>query len=288
MIDGGTTVPLDSGSLMQAQMAWVSDGAWVSTFKQQDFANHREYETSAFIKLSTGNSAFDVLGKYDLDQYVSNSWMLASRPYSVSKFPEASYRRYGDSLFGDSVNWTQEYNANIMAMQLEKGSVQDLAANPLAFAGNFNANTNIQNAYTAQGYNQNNYVRSFTRHELVAPLDWQGLRVAPFVQGTAIGYFLNDFQNYANQNVGADADGGTFRGIVGAGTRMSTEFSQNFDGVQNATPKTLFQLMQVRARACALVHVQGAHKTFDTVRNLEKNLSGSSDDRKVFQELFFC
>jgi hypothetical protein len=58
--------------------------------------------------------------------------------------------------------------------------------------------------------------------------------VAPFVQGTAIGYFLNDFQNYANQNVGADADGGTFRGIVGAGTRMSTEFSQNFDGVQNA------------------------------------------------------
>ena len=46
--------------------------------------------------------------------------------------------------------------------------------------------------------------------------------------------------------------------------------------------------LHLDARACALVHVQGAHKTFDTVRNLEKNLSGSSDDRKVFQELFFC
>jgi len=243
MIDGGTTVALDQGSLLQGQLAWVSDGAWVSTFKQNDFANHREYETSGFVKLQSGNSAFDALVKYDVDRFVSNSWMLASRPYSVSKFPEVSYRRYGDSLFGDSVNWTQEYSGNGMNMQLEAGTPQSIAARPLAFSGVSSAqNVNIGNAYTAQGYNENTYVRAFTRQEIAMPLQWNVVKIAPFVQGTAIGYGLNDFSTYANQfqtnangTPSTGASGGAFRSIVGIGARMSTEFSENFDNIQSSS-----------------------------------------------------
>ncbi len=237
MIDGSATAALDAGSILQGQLAWVSDGAWLSTFKQNDFANHREYETSGFVKLQSGNSAFDALVKYDLDRYVINSWMLASRPYSVSKFPEVTYRRYGDSLFSDQLTWTQEYSANGMAMQLERDTPQLLAARPLAFAGvnnNVAANTNIGNAYSAQGYNEETYARAFTRQELIMPLDWGAFNIAPFVQGTAIGYAINDFQNYATINASPGATGGAFRGIVGGGARMSTEFVQNFDGVQNS------------------------------------------------------
>ena len=237
MIDGGATVDLDRSSLLQGQLAWVSDGAWVSTFKQQDFANHREYETSGFLKLQSGNSAFDALVKYDLDRYVSNSWMLASRPYSVSKFPEASYRRYGDTLFGGSLAWTQEYNANAMAMQLEAGTPQSIAATWSGFNGYGGAfgpgvgqNTSINQAYTASGYNEDTYVRAFTRHELAMPMGDEVVHFTPFLQGTAIGYMLNDFQTYA----GPDRPGGTFRGIAGGGTRMNAEFTQNFDGVQNS------------------------------------------------------
>ena len=241
VIDGSTTVPLDGASLIQGQMAWVSDGAFISTFRQQEFANRREYETSGFLKLQSGNSAFDLLVKYDLDRYVVNSWMLASRPYSVSKFPEASYRRYGDSLFDGQLTWTQEYNANAMAMQLERGTPQDLAAQGAFFGGRGGAfgtaigqNTDINSAYFANGYDEETYVRTFTRQELALPLGDETVRLVPFAQGTAIGYLTNEFQNYANLNAPAGADGGTFRGILGAGVRMSATFSQDFDGVQSS------------------------------------------------------
>lgn len=240
LIDGSTTAPLDGALLIQGQLAWVSDGAFISTFKQQDFANRREYETSGFLKLQNGNSAFDALVKYDLDRYVVNSWMLASRPYSVSKFPEASYRRYGDSLFDGQLSWTQEYNANAMAMQLERGSPQDLAAQGAFYGGRGGAfgtaigqNTDINNAYFANGYNEETYVRTFTRQELALPMGDETVRFVPFAQGTAIGYLTNEFQNYANLNA-PGSDGGTFRAILGAGVRMSTTISQSFDGVQSS------------------------------------------------------
>jgi len=236
LIDGGSTVALDQGSLLQGQLAWVSDGAWVSTFKQQDFANRREYETSGFIKLQSGNSAFDALVKYDLDRYVINSWMLGTRPYSVSKFPEASYRRYGDSLFDGQVSWTQEYNMNAMAMQLEAGTPQSIAAQADAFStqAGFGQNSSINGLYSSAGYNENTYVRGFTRHEFALPMGDEVVHFTPFLQGTGIGYMLNDFQQYALQTIGPNSDGGTFRGILGGGARMSAEFSQNFDGVQSS------------------------------------------------------
>jgi len=241
LVDGSTTVPLDGASLIQGQLNWVSDGAFISTFKQQEFANRREYETSGFIKLQSGNSAFDALVKYDLDRYVVNSWMLASRPYSVSKFPEASYRRYGDSLFDGELSWTQEYNANAMAMQLETGSPQALAAQGAFFNGRGGAfgtaigqNTDIGQAYAASGYGEDTYVRTFTRQELSLPMGDETVRFVPFAQGTAIGYLTNEFQNYANLYAPSGSDGGTFRGIVGGGVRMSASFSQDFDGVQSS------------------------------------------------------
>jgi hypothetical protein len=239
LIDGGTTVALDRTSLLQGQLAWTSDGAFVSTFKPIDFMNRREYETSGFVKLQSSHTAFDTLVKYDLDRYVINSWMLASRPYSVAKYPEATYRRYGDSLFDGSFTWTQEYSANGMSMQLERGTpnglTDPLAAQADAFATGINANSSIGNLYTSQGYNEETYIRGYTRHELAAPLDWDMVKVTPFASGSLIGYMLNDFQDYRTATVGPGGPGGVARGVFGGGARASAEFSQEFGQVQSST-----------------------------------------------------
>ncbi len=240
VIDGAATVEFDQGSLIQGQLAWVSDGAFVSTFQQQDFMNRREYETSGFVKLQSAHTAFDALVKYDLDRYVTNSWMLASRPYSVSKYPEITYRRYGDSLFEGSVNWTSEYSLNAMSMQLERGTPNELAARTRAFAANsIGGNAFINAAYLNAGYNEETYVRGFMRQELAMPFDLDVMKITPFVQASAIGYMLNDFQAYRDAYLaitpGGSSDGGAARGILAAGARMSAEFSQEFGLVQSSS-----------------------------------------------------
>ncbi len=243
LIDGDYTYLIDEHSLLQGSVAWTSDGAFVNTFRQNDFANRLEYETKAFMKLQSGNSAFTMLLKNDLDGYVINSWQLASRPYTVNKLPEIAYRRYGDSFFSDHLSWTQEYSANAMSMRLQNGTPGSSAVTSAAFnapnatgtAANpiFNANTDITNAYQAAGYNEDVYARVYTRQELAYPIDISPAKITPFINGTAIGYALNDFSNYSTVN-GTNGQSGTTRGLMGIGARSSAEFSQSFDGVQNA------------------------------------------------------
>ncbi|MCE9619283.1 MAG: hypothetical protein K8R92_05195 [Planctomycetes bacterium] len=244
LIDGNYTFLIDEHSLVQTSVAWVSDGAFVNTFRQDDFTSRLEYETMAFLKLQSGNSAFSLLLKNDLDGYISNSWQLASRPYTVNKLPEAAYRRYGDSLFSDRFTWTQEYSANAMSMRLQDGTPATIAVPTFALnypAGGvgtpaspvFFGNTDISNAYENAGYNEDIYVRAYTRQELAYPIDLAPVKVTPFVNATAIGYALNDFNgnyNYPSQT----SQSGVFRGLIGTGARASAEFSQMFDGVQNA------------------------------------------------------
>ena len=243
LIDGDYTYLIDEHSLLQGSVAWTSDGAFVNTFRQGDFINRLEYETKAFMKLQSSNSAFTMLLKNDLDGYVINSWQLASRPYTVNKLPEAAYRRYGDSFFSDHLSWTQEYSANAMSMRLQDGTPGTTAVTSAAFNApnatggnanpNFNANTNITNAYQNAGYNEDIYVRVYTRQELAYPIDISPAKITPFINGTAIAYTLNDFTNYSTIN-GTNGQSGTTRGLMGIGARSSAEFSQTFDGVQNS------------------------------------------------------
>jgi len=224
---------LSSELLLQTQFNYISDPAFLSTFRQRDFAEHREYETSGYLRWQTGNSQFSVLGKYDVDNSVVNSYQLASRPYSVDKLPQVDYSRYGDELF-DLLSWTQEYSANAMQLRLTKGTPQSIAAPNAAFfppdyvapAPFTQDNLPIANAYSSAGYDQETRARVFTRQELAIPLEWQRIKLVPFASLTGIGYFLEGFEGYA-----PDAD--DYRAVVGGGARVSTEWTRVIDGVQS-------------------------------------------------------
>jgi len=224
---------LGSELLLQTQLNFISDPAFLSTFRQREFAEHREYETSGYLRWQSGNSLFSLLGKYDLDNAVVNSYQLASRPYSVDKLPQVDYARVADELF-DFLSWSQEYSANTMQLRITKGTPESIAAPNLAFfppdylaPAPFNQNDiPIGNAYTSAGYDQDLRARIYTRQEFSIPFEWEKIKVAPFANVTGVGYFLEGFENYS-----AEAD--DYRGIFGAGVRMSTEFTRVYDGVQN-------------------------------------------------------
>ncbi len=224
---------LGSDLLMQTQFNYISDPAFLSTFRQQDFAEHREYETSGYLRWQTGNSQFSVLGKYDVDNSVVNSYQLASRPYSVDKLPQVDYSRYGDELF-DFLSWTQEYSANAMGLRFTKGTPESIAAPNAAFFPPYypapdpftQDNLPIANAYTSSGYDQDLRSRVYTRQELAMPLAWAGVKIVPFVGLTGIGYFFESFDDYT-------PEASDYRALLSAGARFSTEFTRVFESVQS-------------------------------------------------------
>jgi len=224
---------LGSELLLQTQLNYISDPAFLSTFRQRDFAEHREYETSGYLRWQSSNSVFSILGKYDVDNSVVNSYQLASRPYSVDKLPQVDYARFADELW-DWLSWSQEYSANTMQLRVTKGTPASIAAPNLAFfpagyvapAPFTQDNLPIANAYTSAGYDQEMRGRVYTRQEFAIPFEWEKIKVTPFANGTAIGYFLDDFDSYSS-----DAD--SYRAVAGVGARMSTQFTRVFDGVQS-------------------------------------------------------
>ncbi len=228
-VTGGWNGKLASDATLDLQLAYFSDQNFVSVFRWDDYLQRREYETSGYLNWESGNNSLSLLVKYNPNDFLSNAYMIASRPYSVDKFPELAYHRYGDSLFGDRVTWTQDYSANIMRLQVQSGTPADLGINARAFSQNlaFNASQSITQAYDNAGYDDLMRSRLYTRQELAMPLTLGPIKAVPFVHGQAAGYMLNNFDAYST-------DGSNLRALLGGGSRFSTEFTSKYNSVRSS------------------------------------------------------
>lgn len=216
----------------QVQMSYISDPTFITSRRPDDFADRREYETSLYLKHQYENAAFTVLAKYDLNDFISNDYLLASKAYSVDKLPEATYRRYGDSLFGDYFSFSTENRLSRMNFNFQDTTPQQIGVRPGAFP--FPITQNIRNQFYAQGYPGEYVSRVDTRNELTMPLHWGMLNVMPFVVGRFTGY-TNDFAAFSS-----DSDDMRFYGA--AGLRMSTQFAKIDDAAENR----LFDIHRMR------------------------------------------
>lgn len=220
---------LASDVTLDAQFSIFSDQTYVSVFKWDDYLNRREYESSGYLNWQSGNNSLSLLLKYNPNQFLSNAYMIASRPYSVDKFPELAYQRYGESLFGDRLTWTQNYSANMMRLQVQSGTPSELGISARAFSQNtaFGSNQNIRDAYDAAGYDDLVRARLYTRQEIAMPLSIGSVKIVPFAHGQVAAYILNDFQDYASESE-------DIRTLLGAGSRFSTEFTSKYNSVRSS------------------------------------------------------
>ncbi len=220
---------LASDVTLDMQMSIFSDQNFVSVFHWNDYLERREYESSGFLNWQSGNNSLSLLLKYNPNDFLSNAYMIASRPYSVDKFPELAYQRYGESLFGDRATWTQNYSANLMRLQVQSGTPQDLGISSLAFSENptFAADQNIRDAYNAAGYDDLMRSRLYSRQEIALPLSTGPIKIVPFAHGQVAAYILNNFQDYST-------DSSDYRTLVGTGSRFSTELTSNYNSVRSS------------------------------------------------------
>jgi len=217
---------------LDVQASWISDRTFVSSWREDDFATRREYETSAYLLRQQDNHGGSILAKYDLNNFISNEWLLGSRGYSVERMPEATYRRIGDDLF-QTITWTQEWRASRMRLLATKGTPRELGIPAAAFG--VGPNDDIRDSFSTRGVSSSAIGRLDTRHELSIPFAFANLKIAPFVSGQAISYMESDFEQY-------NSDAEDFRWLGAGGVRASTQFQY----VNNSVESRFFDLHRVR------------------------------------------
>ena len=209
---------------IQTQLSYISDPTFMSVWRQRDYNNHPEYETSIYAKYQSGNAAFTALVKSDLNQFISTSWLLASRQYKVDKAPEFGYYRYGDTLLNGLVSWSSETRLMRERMVFQSGTPAELGLRRGAFA--FPSGTIIDSAdaisapLRATGLTEAYRERVTTRHEFSMPLQYGDVIVVPFASIQA----QNEFDS--------DSDDST-DWIRTVGVRASTQFHRIYNNVNN-------------------------------------------------------
>ncbi len=225
IMDAEWQTALSNDFTLQTQFAYISDETYVTAWREREFDTRREYETSLYFNGVSNNTALSLLTKYDLNDFISNSYLLASRSYVVDKMPELSYRRYGDDVL-DGVSWTQQWSANAMSIRPTTGTPNSLGVPVGAWGNAIGANDSIRDAYDDAGYRDNYVSRLDTRHEVSVPMTDGIATLTPFVTGQATGYLADEFSEYS-----ADAENLRFQ--AGGGARASLHYVRVDDSVQN-------------------------------------------------------
>jgi hypothetical protein len=209
----------DPSWTLQAQTSFISDETFITSWREDDFATRREYETGLLLRHLDGNAEFTIVGTYAPQDFLSNSWLLASRAYQVEKLPEAAYGRYGDRLF-DTVTYSGETRAGRVRFVPQSGIPAQLGVPGAAFGIGDNDSIAAALALPTQ------YVGRFdTRHELSLPMAWGPINAVPFVVGRVTAYD-DDLE-------GSASDSNTLRLFGAAGFRATTQVHAIYDSVES-------------------------------------------------------
>jgi hypothetical protein len=211
---------------LDLQASYVSDESFIQTWRQQEFALDPQRETSAYLVDRGDRSEVSLLLSVPTNGVITSASQLAARPYQVRKYPEFAFKRWGDTLFGDSIAWQQEYSANLMAIEFGSGSAATTGVrNPAIYTPGtpgITPTTDISTIYQDDGYRDDTYARLYTRQELSTTFGGGGWKVTPFTSGTAFGYVDGNPGDY---NASADR----FRALLAGGVRSSAELMTSFD-----------------------------------------------------------
>jgi hypothetical protein len=224
-------VKLGDSWTLQAQASWISDETFVTTWRREDFAERREYESALYLKHQKENAALTLLGKYELNDFISNDDLLASRQYQVEKLPELTYRRYGDAWF-DRFTYSMEARASRMRLHFEESTPNELGVPAAAFG--VSPDEPVSDALEAEGLTESFVNRFDARHELAFPVQLGPFKAVPFVVGRITRY-NEDFASFSDE---ADKT----RWFGAAGIRVSGQFHH----VDNTVESQLLDLHRVR------------------------------------------
>jgi hypothetical protein len=219
---------------LQAQFSAISDETFITAWRESDFEERREYETSFYLRHLDNNEAWTLLGKTDLDDFMSNSYLIASRLYEVEKLPEFTYRRYGDSWFDDNVTYSGEFRVSNLRMSFVEATAEEMGLRSKRMFPGVPIETPISDLFEAMGFPERYVARVDWRNEISIPGQIGIFDVTPFFVGRITGYD-DEFANFSS-----DAEETRLYGAMGV--RVSTEFHH----IDNKAESRLFDIHRLR------------------------------------------
>ncbi len=209
---------------LQSQLSYISDPTFITAWREEDFKERREYETSLYLKYQKNRSAFTFLVQQELNDFISNSYLLASRQYQVEHTPDMTYRLIGQPLFKDRANYTGHLSATRMRFRFDQSTPAELGVRGRAFG--IGENDVIEDELVRRGFRDNYVGRLDSRHEFSRPTTWGIFRIVPFAAGRATYYENADFEPYS-------ADSDELRLFGSVGVRVNTQFQRVFNDVEH-------------------------------------------------------
>jgi len=217
---------------LQAQASWISDPTFMSGWRQDEFRNRREFETSLYLSSDKSDTSLSVLADYSLNQFVSNSWLLASQGFALDEFPRASYRKFGKDLW-DTVTWNGSISFSRFKAVIPDGTAAANGIGTNVFRGPnvvFNAGDDISAALAQRGIGSNWSTRVTSMHEFTMPLAWGPVQVTPFATAQIQGFIEND-----DSTAPPTTDDSDFRGLGGIGVHATTSLQRIYNDVRSET-----------------------------------------------------
>ncbi len=224
------TIDMGNDWIMQSQISLISDATFVSAWRDTDFQNRREYETSFYVKKDKDGTSRSFLVDYSPNPYVSNSWLLASQGFQLQQFPKFFYRKLGTDLF-KTLTWSGDVSFNRFKAIMPDGTADENGITPRVFQGPdvaFTSTDNVSTALSQKGIGIDWATRVTSTHHLTMPLDAGPVEITPF----ASGQIQNFFQNSTSMP-GAELP--NFRGLGGVGVHATTTTQRVYNDVHSDT-----------------------------------------------------
>ena len=223
--------PVGRGYRLSIEGAFASDPSYLETFFPDETYAAKEYETSAHLQKQEGSTALDVLAKTRLSDFVEQQSLLQSDGFTVERFPEATHRVIGGSLFDGRVTWFSEARAGQLRLRPSEDSPIDrdfTDADSLTLFGIPSA-TSFEERASALNLPTNTVRRFDLRQEVSLPLKGgpaDAWNLTPYAVGRITAYD----DDFAEFNGGND-DQVRLRGEVGV--RVGTLFSKTMPAVRS-------------------------------------------------------
>lgn len=245
-----------------AELAYISDPAFVDAFFESEGENRREFISALRARRLDAHTAFNIGVRGTLNDFIANEYLLQSRGYQVQKLPEARYSVVGLDAFGGLLSYTSETSVSSMELQFHEPPLRESGFDTIrrARAGfGLLPSSRLSDVLRDAGYPESTINRFDTRHEIELPLrvgENRAINITPFGAARFTAYD-DDFEDFSGRD-----DDDPYRLWFAGGVRAATSFVR----VDSGAKSQLFDIERLRHIVEPSVTLWSAGSTLDQSR----------------------